>query len=141
MNWTAYSLLGNRKMKKNSLNDRAAAYAVATGKCPVYRSVKAQVYGVGKPVSTGAERTASAAALPERIGAQVDNPEIVPKNANICSASSPINNMGENLIQGGGAPEQEHWFSISEEERGNVDLVMTDSGVIPPFLEHAKSRG
>lgn len=134
MNWTAYSLLGNRKMKKNSLNDRAAAYAVATGKCPAYRSVKAQVYGVGKPVATGAERTASAAALPERIGAQVDNPEIVPKNANVCSASSPINNMGENLIQGGGAPEQEHWFSISEDELGHVDLVMTDSGKVKTVM-------
>jgi hypothetical protein len=54
------------KKSNNQAFDSAVAYATATGRSSSVRSVKARLFGIGKPVGHSAERTASATALPER---------------------------------------------------------------------------
>lgn len=120
-------------MKKTShfRSDSAAAYAVATGRSDSVRSVKSQVYGVGKSAATCADRTASATALPERIGAEAEKAGLVPQIAQVSAAGCPpINNMGENLE----SVEAEAWSSICDEDLGEVELVMTDSGKIKSVM-------
>jgi phage replication initiation protein len=93
------------------------------------RHVKSQMYGIGKPAAECAERTASALALPERIGQMAGERRLVPKTAQgIALSSDPINKMGENLIGADQGDAFEHWAAVSEEHLGEVSLVMTDSG-------------
>lgn len=106
-------------------------YAEASGCSVQARSVKAQIYGVGKPAAAGADRTASATALPERIGAEAEKAGLVPQIAHVsASGCPPINNMGENLE----SAEPEAWSSICDEDLGEVELVMTDSGKIKSVM-------
>ncbi len=109
--------------KKSSFGQEINAYTAASG-CSA-RAVKAQIYGIGKVVAESAERTASATALPERIGANSALSGLVPKNAQVAPVVDPINNMGENLV---GADDVDSWESISDEELGEVALVLTASG-------------
>ena len=74
------------KKTSHSRSDSAAAYAVATGRSDSVRSVKSQVYGVGKSAATCADRTASATALPERIGAEAEKAGLVPQIAQVSTA-------------------------------------------------------
>lgn len=125
------SRLGNyAHMKKpNNLSASANAYASASGGATPARSIKSQLYGIGKASSRGAERTASAPALPERISPQAEKNQLVPQNAQLRKATSgPINNMGENLVDSDAGEKQDVWFSVSDEELGEISLVMTDSG-------------
>lgn len=115
--------------------DDGKAYAQATGRSSAARRVKAQVYGTGKDEVDLTERTASAAALPERVARVGLEQGLVPQIAQDCRhPDSPINNMGENL---GGAIDGDDcgtWSSISEEDLGEVSLVMTDSGKTKTIL-------
>ena len=106
-------------------------YAEASG-CSLHaRSVKAQIYGVGKPAAAGADRTASATALPERIGAEAEKAGLVPQIAHVsASGCPPINNMGVYLD----SAESDVWTGICEEDLGEVQLVMTDSGKIKSVM-------
>ena len=120
-------------MKKTShfRSDSAAAYAVATGRSDSVRSVKSQVYGVGKSAATCADRTASATALPERVGAEAEKAGLVPQIAHVSASEGfHINNMWENLE----STESETWSSICDEDLGEVELVMTDSGEIKSVM-------
>ena len=120
-------------MKKTShfRSDSAAAYAIATGRSDSVRSVKSQVYGVGKSAATCADRTASATALPERVGAEAEKAGLVPQIAHVSASEGfHINNMWENLE----STESETWSSICDEDLGEVELVMTDSGEIKSVM-------
>lgn len=115
------------KKSNNPAFDSAVAYATASGRSSAVRAVKAQLFGTGKPVGRCAERTASAAALPERTGATAEagNEGLVPRFAQFrAPAEAPINNMGENLE----GADSDRWASISDEDLGEVSLVITDSG-------------
>jgi phage replication initiation protein len=129
------------KMNKKTFGDRASAYAAATGKCPSHRAVKAQIYGTGKPRAADGERTASAAALPERIAVGERERGLVPHFAHVTDASgSPINNMGENLTGAELGDDQSAWSSVSEEDLGEVSLVMTDSGKTKTVMVRRPSK-
>lgn len=79
----------------------------------------------------GAERTASASALPERIGAEAEIVGFVPHSAQVSTdRTPPINNMGVYLD----SAESEAWASICDEDLGEVELVMTDSGKIKSVM-------
>lgn len=121
-------------MPKKFINpslDSSVAYATATGRSSSVRAVKARLFGIGKPVGHCAERTARATALPERIGATAENAGLVPQKAHVSAAGCPpINNMGENLQ----SAESEAWSSICDEDLGEVELVMTDSGKIKSVM-------
>lgn len=122
-------------MNKKTLSDRAGAYAIATGKCPSHRAVKAQIYGAGKPRIADGERTASASALPERIAEGACEKGLVPNFAYVTDASdSPINNMGENLNSADGLEVAEMWTAITEEDLGEVELVLSDSGKVKTVM-------
>jgi phage replication initiation protein len=116
---------GRRKSGGFDIAEHELAYASATGRSTRARSVKSQVYGVDKAPEVRAERTASAPALPERIGADADASQLVPQTAQV---ERPINKMGENLADAESADDPRAWSSISEEDLGEVSLVMTDSG-------------
>lgn len=116
---------------KGRRKDVSNHYAEASACSTQTRSVKAQIYGVGKPAAAGADRTASAAALPERIGAEAETARLVPQIAHVsASGCPPINNMGENLE----SAESDVWSSICEEDLGEVELVLTDSGKIKTVM-------
>ncbi|WP_297831329.1 replication initiation factor domain-containing protein [Pseudomonas sp.] len=124
-----HSLL--KKIRK----DAETAYASASGGTTRARFVKSQIYGSGKHQDAYADRTASALALPERIGAATEPVGLVPHFAQVCSASdTPINNMGENLASADVADDVGTWASISEEDLGEVSLMMTDSGKIKTVM-------
>jgi hypothetical protein len=74
---------------KGRCKEAANPYAEASGCSVQARSVKAQIYGVGKPAAVGADRTASATALPERIGEQAENARLVPQIAHVSAAVIP----------------------------------------------------
>lgn len=104
------------------------AYFDATGRSSA-RTVKSRLYGIGKLEAESAERTASASALPERLGASVAPAKLVPQIAQgTAPCSSPINNMGENLAGADVLDDSSSWLSVSDEELGEVSLLMTDSG-------------
>lgn len=116
---------GRRKSGCFDAAENELAYAAATGRSTRARLVKSQVYGVDKAPEVRAERTASAPALPERIGANADASQLVPQMAQV---ERPINNMGENLTDAETVENEARWSSISEEDLGEVSLVMTDTG-------------
>lgn len=94
--------------------------------------VSADDYSNRAPVAECAESTASASALPERISAEAIRAGIVPQNSHDCTTTdTPINNMGENLTDTGNA---DTWSSVSDEDLGEVSLVMTDSGKIKTVM-------
>lgn len=123
-----------RKNNSQSMRDvsaQAEAYISASGRTTGARAVKSKIYGMGKSAATGADRTASAAALPERIGAEAEKARLVPQIAHVsANECPPINNMGENLQ----SAESEAWSSICDEDLGEVELVMTDSGKIKSVM-------
>ncbi|WGG50328.1 replication initiation factor domain-containing protein [Rugamonas sp. DEMB1] len=120
---------------KGRRKDAPNPYAEASGCSTQARSVKAQIYAVGKSSAAGAGRTASAPALPERTGAEAGEARLVPRFAQVSEAPSvPINNMGENLTGADVADEPDNWASISEEDLGEVSLMMTDSGKIKTVM-------
>ncbi|MDD5441958.1 MAG: replication initiation factor domain-containing protein [Pseudomonas fluorescens] len=130
-----HSLL--KKIRK----DAESAYASASGGTARARFVKSQIYGSGKHQDACADRTASAPALPERIGAAAEPVGLVPHFAQVCSASdTPINNMGENLAKADVADDVDTWASISEEDLGEVSLMMTDSGKIKTVMVRRPSE-
>lgn len=99
----------------NSMGKHAASqaqdYAEAVGRSSAARSVKSQVYGVGKPVRASADATRSGAA---------DAPKgSYPTEAAQEPAATPINNMGENSSGTGGGETIEA-----------VELIMSDSGKV-----------
>lgn len=117
------------------VSSEAQAYINASGGLSSVRSVKSQIYGDAKPREVRTERTASAPALPERIGANVDASQLVPqKTKGWAPDSCPNNNMGENLSDAQLNVENDMWSSISEEDLGEVSLVMTDSGKTKTIL-------
>lgn len=125
------------KIRKDSEN----AYVSASGGTARARFVKSQIYGHGNGVDAGAERTASASALPERIGAAATPAGLVPHLAQVCGApDTPINNMGENLADADLADGVGTWASISEEDLGEVSLMMTDSGKIKTVMVRRPSE-
>lgn len=86
----------------------------------------------------GGERTASAQALPARIAAEAVRAGIVPRNTQDCSnVDRPINNMGENLI---GDDDTDTWASVSDDDMGEVSLVMTDSGKVKTMMVRKPSN-
>lgn len=112
--------------KESSLSDTARAYSDASGGSGV-RRVKAEIYGIGKTMTDRADHSASALALAKRGGAGAETAGLVPQKAQLqAPASDHINNMWENLS--GAAEDVDQWSSISEEDLGEVALVMTDSG-------------
>lgn len=116
--------------KFSNFDASVQAYIDASGRSSV-RHVKSQIYCTGKRAAVGADRTASAAALPERIGAEAEKARLVPQIAHVsASGCPPINNMGENLE----SAESEAWSSICDEDLGEVELVMTDSGKIKSVM-------
>jgi len=116
--------------KLPNFDESAQAYIDASGRSSV-RNVKSQIYCAGKPPAVSADRTASAAALPERIGVEAEKAGLVPQIAHVsASGCPPINNMGENLQN----VESEAWSSICDEDLGEVELVMTDSGKIKSVM-------
>lgn len=82
-----------------SLDQKSQEYLRATGGSPS-RSVKSKMYGIGKTQSSvRADRTASAAALPERIGADAKEVQLVPQIAQLeAGTGRPINNMGRTYL-------------------------------------------
>jgi len=108
------------------------AYTDASGGVGRARHVKSQIYGIAKFSADNGERTASAPALPERIAEGGRERGLVPHSAQVSVAPDyPINNMGSNLADADltdVADDSDVWASISDEDLGEVSLVMTDSG-------------
>jgi phage replication initiation protein len=105
-------------------------YAAASGGS-IARRVKADIYASGKGDGICAERTASAGALPGRLGAAAGKNGLVPRTAYESRCDSPpINNMGENLE----SDVSDSWTSVCDEHFGEVDLVLTDSGKVKTLL-------
>jgi len=106
------------------------AYFIATGRSSA-RTLKAKLYGLGKSPAGDGDRADSAPALPVRVVSTVQKTELVPQIAHVsASGCPPINNMGENLE----SAESETWSSICDEDLGEVELVMTDSGKIKSVM-------
>lgn len=129
-------------MKRSVQGQTAAeqAYIAATGGSAI-RRVKSEIYGVGKSVAECAERTASAPALPERIGQTAEKAGLVPQKAQDWAPDScSINNMGENLESADGCDNQYAWASISDEDFGEVKLVLTDSGKTKTVMVRKPSK-
>lgn len=120
------------------VSSEAQAYINASGGSSSVRSVKSQIYGVAKSREVRAERTASAPALPERIGANVDASQLVPQ---IAQVDRPINNMGENLVGAKVGEAAERWRVVSEEHLGEVSLVLTDAGETKTVMVRRPAEG
>lgn len=111
-----------------AFDKQAQAYIDASGSSSAARGVKSQIYGVGKQSASVAERTASAPALPERIGADADASRLVTQFAHVSApVKGHINNMWENLT-GAKADEPQVWVSVCDEDFGEVPLLLTDTG-------------
>lgn len=120
----------------------AIEYAHASGGTSAVRDVKSQIYAAGKSPDLSAERTDSATALPARSAAEADKARLVPQTAEVSAATSaPINKMGSNLSSTDTAHELDTWASISDEELGEVSLVMTDSGKIKTVMVRKPANG
>ncbi|HEX8611575.1 MAG TPA: replication initiation factor domain-containing protein [Telluria sp.] len=86
-------------------------------------------------VSVCAERTASATSLSGRVGAGASKPRLVPRKPyDSAPEDAPINNMGENLEGAGIDVDADVWASASDEDLGEVSLVITDSGKIKTVM-------
>lgn len=119
-----------RKQREKASNE----YADAAGRSTQARAVKGQIYGLHK-AAADAGRTASAPALPVRPSGEADQSRLVPKKSHgRAPADTPINNMGENLADADVADGVDTWASISEEDLGEVSLMMTDSGKIKTVM-------
>ncbi|WP_308924601.1 replication initiation factor domain-containing protein [Janthinobacterium sp. J1-1] len=117
--------------KISSVAEHAQRYIDASGGVSAVRSVKSRIYGVGKLAAACTDRSVSAPALPVRIGAEAESAGLVPQIAQVsASEGSHINNMWENLE----STESETWSSICDEDLGEVELVMTDSGKIKSVM-------
>lgn len=89
-------------------------------------------------MAAGTDRIGSAEALTVRDGAKALKSGLVPQKAHDRKpADAPINNMGENLV---GVSEPEAWEGISDEDLGEVSLVMTDSGKVKTVMVRKPSE-
>jgi phage replication initiation protein len=122
--------------KATSLFDaQVQAYLYASGGVSGVRVVKSEVYGAGKAEQLCAERTASASALPERIGAKTELSGLVPRAATVSGPEiPPINNMGVYLSDAEADQGTEKWAPIAEEDFGEVQLVLSDSGKVKTVM-------
>jgi phage replication initiation protein len=110
-------------------------YARATGRANPTRAVKSQIYAKAKSSVSDAGSTASAAALPERTGVDAEGTGLVPYLPQVSvDQIAPINKMGENLADADVADDSVVWASISEEDLGEVSLMMTDSGKVKTVM-------
>lgn len=126
------------EMKLKSFTEQA--YIDATGRSSA-RHVKSQLYGMAKSAFGVAERTARSEARTERIGDSAPATGLVPQKAQVtAAASTPINNMGENLTGAELADDQSAWSSVSDEDLGEVSLVMTDSGKTKTVMVRRPSK-
>ncbi|MFM9435747.1 phage replication initiation protein [Janthinobacterium sp. CG_23.3] len=106
---------------------KADAYRTASGGSSLARNVKGQIYAFGLSPSTCAERTASAPALPERIGAVDGQGRFIPRfPLKTAHADDHLNNMWENLESAKSTTPG--WSSVVDEDFGHVKLVITDTG-------------
>lgn len=124
---------------KPVITPQAQAYLDATGRSSSHREstavrrVKAQIYGVEKAFDSPCSerdgrggRTAAPAGGAERYEGLVPQ-----KPHGWAPHETPINNMGENLA---GADDAYTWASVSDDDLGEVSLVMTDSGKIKTVM-------
>ncbi|MNT24590.1 hypothetical protein D3C72_1600680 [compost metagenome] len=74
---------------KGRRKEAFSPYAEASGCSTQARSVKSQIYGVGKPAAACADRSVSAPALPVRIGADAASAGLVPQIAHVSAAGCP----------------------------------------------------
>ncbi len=115
------------RVLKNTYNP----YAEASGCSTRPRVLNSQMHGVGETSPGRADRADSAPALPVRSSASAENARLVPKIAYVSATECPpINKMGENLE----GAESAAWSSICDEDLGEVELVMTDSGKIKSVM-------
>lgn len=111
------------------LSKAAADYAEAAGRS--VRAVKSRIYGTGKSGTDDGVRTARSEARTERSAEGVPEHGLVPHSAHDSGPlASPINNMGINLE----SDASEDWASICDEDLGEVDLVLTNSGKVKTLL-------
>lgn len=109
----------------------AGQYELASGGSVRTRNVDPQLYGTGKLSDAGAERTGCAPARPVRSAAEAENAGLVPHFSHVSHAArDAINNMAENLESGA----SDNWASVCDEDLGQVDLVLTDSGKVKTML-------
>jgi phage replication initiation protein len=119
----------------SSIDEQAQRYLKASGGASAGRTVKGAVYGMGKTAHVRADRTASAPALPGRVGAAPESEGLVPHFAQVGSAQdTPFINKGENLANAEVVDDPQTWASISDEDLGEVSLMMTDSGKIKTVM-------
>lgn len=126
-----------RRQREKAADD----YARASGGTGAARSIKSHIYGLGKPSLISNSHTDSASALPVGAVAEVEKAGLVPQNTQVGAALEvPINNMGENLANADVADNTGTWASISEEDLGEVSLMMTDSGKIKTVMVRRPSE-
>lgn len=123
--------------------ERAATdYANASGGTGSARTIKSQLYDIGKLSDSGAERAGSAPARPVRSAAEAEKTGFVPQIAQVSAAlNAPINKMGLNLISAEPDEVKENWSAVSEEHLGEVSLVMTDSGKTKTVMVRRPAEG
>jgi phage replication initiation protein len=121
---------------KSRRKEAFSPYAEASGCSTQARSVKSQIYSVGKLSAASADRTASATALPERIGVEAEKARKVPQIAHVSATECcSLNNMGENLV----GAKSEYWESVCNEDFGDVKLVLTGKGETKTLLVRVPS--
>lgn len=114
--------------KKRLMQDSAQDYLKASGGSSAVRKVKSVVFGAGKSSSGSDGRSDGALAPARQANATDELGGIVPQKAHDTAlVDYPINNMGYNL-ESANVEAAETWVSISDEDLGEVKLVMTDSG-------------
>lgn len=112
-----------------AFDKQAQAYIDASGSSAAVRSVKSQIYGAGKQLASVAERTASASALPERIGAEAVSARIVTQRSHVrAPVDGTLNNMGVYLEDAEFHELEKGWVSVCDEDFGEVKLFITDTG-------------
>jgi phage replication initiation protein len=116
---------------RRQLERAATDYANASGGTSSARAIKSQLYGIGILSDASAERAGCAPARSVRSAAEAEKTGFVPQIAQVSEAMfSPINNMGENLESN----ESGNWASLCDEDLGEVQLVLTDSGKVKTML-------
>lgn len=118
------------------IDTSADFYLAASGGSAVSRTVKSKIFGFGKEVDERGDAADSAVALEAKVSVKgVDAGGLVPeKSHDRAQIEAPINNMGENLAGTDRSQDMDHWYPVSEEELGQVELVMTDSGKLKTVM-------
>ena len=121
--------MSTRNLKRGTESN---AYAEASAGIGAARRVKSQLYSVDKP--DAGERTASALALPERIAGDAGQGKVPRLALDSGDDAPPINNMGVYLPDTESVESAERWTAITEEDLGEVQLVLTDSGKVKTVM-------